>query len=210
MERTYPNVLTREGVMGEEYNRWSSRVTPTHNVTLPFTRMLAGPMDYTPGGFDNVTKAEFKPRAASLKVMGTRVHQTALLVVYESELQIVADNPASYEGQKELAFIKAVPASWDETRVLNGVPMQYITMARRRGNEWFVGSITNEEARDLDVPLSFLGSGAYDAEIYSDGPNAATQPKDSALAKQRVNAKTVLKLKLAPGGGSAVRLSPTR
>ena len=210
MERTYPNVLTREGVMGEEYNRWSSRVTPTHNVTLPFTRMLAGPMDYTPGGFDNVTKEKFKPRAASLNVMGTRVHQTALFVVYESELQIVADNPASYEGQKELEFIKAVPASWDETRVINGVPMQYITMARRRGNEWFVGSITNEEARDLDVPLSFLGSGAYNAEIYSDGPNAAAQPKDSALAKQSVNAKTVLKLKLAPGGGAAIRLVPAR
>ena len=175
-------------------------------MTLAFTRMLAGPMDYTPGGFDNVTQEDFKPRAASLMVMGTRVHQTALFVVFESELQIVADSPAAYEGQKELEFLKAVPASWDETRVLNGVPPKYITIARRRGNEWFVGSITNWDARELDVPLSFLGSGAYDAEIYSDGPNAAAQPKDSVVEKRRVNAQTVLKLKLAPGGGSGQRL----
>jgi alpha-glucosidase len=210
MQRTYPNVMTREGVLGEEYNRWSNRVTPKHNVMLAFTRMLAGPMDYTPGGFDNVTKAEFKPRAESLKVMGTRVHQTALFAVYESELQIVADNPASYDGQKETAFIKAAPASWDETRVLNGVPGQYITVARRSGKDWFVGTITDETPRELDLPLSFLGRGAYDAEIYSDGPKAATEPKDSVFAKQRVDAKTVLKLKLATGGGSAIRLVPAR
>ena len=210
MERTYPNVLTREAVMGEEYNRWSTRVTPQHNVDLAFTRSLAGPMDYTPGGFDNVLQKDFKPRAASLNVMGTRVHQVALFVIMESELQIVADNPAAYEGQKELDFIRAVPASWDETRVVGGVPGKYATFARRRGDEWFVGSITNGEARDLDLPLSFLGSGQYDAEIYADGPNAATQPKDSAVEKRRVDAKTVLKLKLAPGGGNAIRLAPVR
>ena len=210
MERTYPNVVTREGVMGEEYNRWSARVTPRHNVALAFTRMLAGPMDYTPGGFDNATAAKFAPRAASLNAMGTRVHQTALFVVFESELQTVADSPAAYEGQKELEFLKAVPASWDETRVVNGVPPEYITVARRRGDEWFVGSITDWDARELDVPLSFLGGGAYDAEIYADGPNAANEAKDSVVEKRRVNAQTVLKLKLAPGGGSAIRLVPVR
>ena len=120
--------------MGAEYNRWSARVTPRHNVTLAFTRMLAGPMDYTPGGFDNVTRENFTSQhGAALTVMGTRAHQTALFVVFESELQIVADSPAAYEGQKELEFLKAVPASWDETRVLNGVPPKYITIARRRG-----------------------------------------------------------------------------
>jgi alpha-glucosidase len=103
-----------------------------------------------------------------------------------------------------------VPASWDETRVLNGVPPKYITVARRKGNEWFVGSITDWDARELDVPLNFLGSGDYDAEIYSDGPNAATEPKDSVVEKHRVNAQTVLKLKLATGGGSAIRLVPVR
>jgi alpha-glucosidase len=208
--RTFPNVLTREGVMGAEYNRWSARVTPRHNVTLAFTRMLAGPMDYTPGGFTNVTREEFTPRTTAPMVMHTRAHATALFVVFESEVEMVADSPDAYDGQKELDFLKAVPASWDETRVLNGVPPKYITVARRRGNEWFVGSITNEDARDLDVPLSFLGNGAYDAEIYSDGPNAAAKPADSVVEKRRVNAQTVLKLKLAPAGGSAIRLVPAR
>ncbi len=211
MERTYPNVLTREGVMGAEYLTWSARVTPKHDVTLAFTRMLAGPMDYTPGGFDNLTKEDFwSAHGTALKVMGTRVHQTALFVVFESEFQIIADSPAAYEGQKELDFIKAVPASWDETRVLNGVPPKYITIARRCGSEWFVGSITDWDPRELDVPLGFLGSGAYDAEIYADGPNAAAQPTDSVVGKRRVNAQTVLKLKLAPGGGCAIRLVPVR
>jgi len=210
MGRTFPNVLTREGVMGAEYNRWSARITPKHNVTLAFTRMLAGPMDYTPGGFDNVTPENFVPRSASLMVKGTRAHQTALFVVFESELQIVSDSPAAYKGEKETAFLQAVPASWDETRVLNGVPPEYITIARRSGNDWFIGSITNWDARELDVPLRFLGSGTYNAEIYADGPNAAAQPKDSVVKNRRVNAQTVLKLKLAPGGGSAIRLVPVR
>jgi alpha-glucosidase len=211
MRRTYPNVLTREGVMGAEYNTWSARITPQHNVTLAFTRMLAGPMDYTPGGFDNVTKENFTSlHGPALTVMSTRTHQIAMFVVYESEFQIISDSPSAYEGQKELEFLKAVPASWDETRVLNGVPPKYITIARRRGNEWFVGSITDWDARDIDVPLSFLGSGAYNAEIYADGPNAAAQPKDSVLAKRRVDARTVLKLKLAPAGGSAIRLVPVQ
>ena len=211
MRRTYPNVLTREGVMGAEYNSWSARVTPRHNVTLPFTRMLAGPMDYTPGGFDNVTKENFAVgHEAALTVMGTRTHQTAMFVVYESEFQIVSDSPSVYEGQKELEFLKAVPASWDETRFLNGAPGKYITLARRSGNEWYVGSMTDWDARDIDLPLSFLGSGAYSAEVYSDGPKAATQPKDSVVETRRVNAQTVLKLKLAPGGGCAIRLIPVR
>jgi alpha-glucosidase len=208
--RTYPNVMTREGVMGAEYNRWSARVTPRHNVALAFTRMLAGPMDYTPGGFNNVTREDFVPRTTAPMVMHTRAHATALFVVFESGLQMVADSPDAYEGQKELDFLKAVPAAWDETRVLNGVPPKYITIARRRGNEWFLGSITDWDARDLDVPLSFLASGAYDAEIYADGPNAAAQPKDSVLEKRRVDARTVLKLKLAPGGGSAIRFVPVQ
>ena len=209
MRRTFPNVLTREGVMGAEYNRWSARVTPLHNVTLAFTRMLAGPMDYTPGGLANVTREAFEPRSAPM-VMSTRTHQTALFVVFESEFEMVADSPAAYEGQKELDFLRAVPASWDETRVLNGVPPKYITIARRHGNEWYLGSITDWDARELDVPLSFLGSGAYDAEIYADGPNAAAQPKDSVVEKRRVDARTVLKLKLAPAGGSAIRFVPVR
>ena len=172
--------------------------------------MLAGPMDATPGGFNNVLRENFESRTTNPMVMSTRTHQTALFVVFESELQMVADSPDAYDGQKEIEFLKAVPASWDETRVLNGVPAKYITIARRRGNEWFMGSITDRDARELDVPLSFLASGAYDAEIYSDGPKAATQPTDSVAEKRRVNAQTILKLRLAPAGGSAIRLVPVR
>ncbi|MGD0410616.1 MAG: glycoside hydrolase family 97 protein [Verrucomicrobiota bacterium] len=205
--RTFPNVLTREGVMGEEYNRWSARVTPKHNVTLAFTRMLAGPMDYTPGSMDNVTVEDFVPRSAPM-VMTTRTHQTALFVVFESELQMVGDFPTAFDGLKELDFLKAVPTSWDETRVLNGVPGKYITIARRSGKDWFVGGITDWDARELDVPLLFLAGGRYIAEIYADGPNAAAQPKESAVEKRQVNSSTVLKLRLAPGGGIAIRLVP--
>ena len=208
LRRTYPNVLTREGVMGAEYNKWSARETPVHNTTLPFTRMLAGPMDYTPGGFDNVTKANFEARNIEPSVMGNRVHQLALFVVFESPFQMVADHPAAYDGQKEMAFLDAVPTTWDETHVLNGRPGRFITIARRKGREWYIGSITNWDARELEVPLTFLGSGKYTAEIYSDGPNAATQPKESAVEKQTVDASTTLKLKLAPGGGSAIRIVP--
>jgi alpha-glucosidase len=208
LRRTWPNVLTREGVMGAEYNKWSARETPTHNVTLAFTRMLAGPMDYTPGGFDNVTREAFRPRDAGPSVMGTRAHQTALFVVFESAFQMVADHPSAYDGQKELAFLKAVPATWDETRVINGRPARYITIARRSGREWYVGAITNWDPRAVDLPLTFLGGGAFNAEIYADGPNAAAEPKDSVLEKRRVDAGTVLKLKLAPGGGCAIRLVP--
>ena len=210
LRRTYPNVLTREGVMGAEYNKWSARETPVHNTTLPFTRMLAGPMDYTPGGFENVTKDQFEARNSNPMVMGTRVHQTALFVVFESAFQMVADYPGAYDGQKETEFLKTVPATWDETRVINGRPARFITIARRSGREWYVGSITNWDPRELDLPLSFLGAGSYNAEIYADGPNAATQAKDSVLEKRSVDAKTVLKLKLAPGGGAAIRLVPAR
>ncbi len=209
MRRTYPNVLTREGVMGAEYNKWSARITPKHNVTLAFTRMLAGPMDYTPGGFTNVTPDHFEPRNIAPMVMGTRAHQTALYVVFESELQMVADSPDAYTGEKETAFLQAVPASWDETRVVNGTPPEYITVARRRGRDWFVGSIT-DGPRQLQIPLNFLGSGDYEAEVYSDGPNAGSNPTDCTLERRRVNTQTVLSLKLAPGGGAALRITPVR
>lgn len=208
LRRTYPNVMTREGVMGLEYSKWSARITPKHNVTLAFTRMLAGPMDYTPGGFNNVTKAEFQPRNQFPMVMGTRAHETALYVVFESALQMLADHPGSYEDQKELAFLKAVPATWDETRVVNGVPTQFITIARRKGSEWYVGSITDWNPREIEVPLTFLGGGNFKADIWADAPDAATNAKSTTQQSQAVTSQSVLKLKLAPGGGAAIRITP--
>ncbi len=208
LRRTYPNVLTREGGMGLEYLKWSASITPKYNATLPFTRLLAGPHDYTPGGFDNVTREAFQSRNDFPMVMGTRAHQTALYVVFESPFQMLADFPGAYDGQKELEFLKAVPTTWDETRGLNGVPSKYVTIARRRGTEWYIGSITDWDARELEVPLSFLGSGSYTAQIYADAPDASTEPKHSTREEKRVDAKTVLKLKLASGGGCAIRIVP--
>ena len=206
LRRTYPNLLTREGVMGMEYSKWSARVTPEHNVILPFTRMLAGPMDYTPGGFDNVTREEFVPRNRFPTVMGTRAHQLAMYVVYESALQMLSDYPEAYAGQKELEFLRVVPAAWDETRVLNGLPGEYVTIARRRGNDWFVGSMNGWTARELEISLNFLGPREYMAEIYADGPDAEKNPKQTIREEKRVTAATRLKIKMASGGGQAIRI----
>jgi alpha-glucosidase len=208
MSRTWPNVITREAVMGLEYSKWSARITPDHDVMLAFTRMLAGPMDYTPGGFDNVTPAEFEPRNVKPMVMGTRAHQLALYVVFDSPLEMVADYPEAYQGQKDFDFIKEVPASWDETRAVNGKVGEFVTLARRRGRDWYLGAITNWDAREVNIPLEFLGSGVYTAEIYADAPDAGVNPKHTAIEQKRVSAATVLKMNLAPGGGLAVRLSP--
>jgi alpha-glucosidase len=170
--------------------------------------MLAGPMDFTPGGFRNVTRAAFEPRNVEPMTMGTRAHQLALFVVFESAFEMVADHPEAYQGQKETAFLSAVPTVWDETRVLNGQVGEWITIARRRGKEWFVGSITDWSAREMDVPLDFLGNGEYVAEVYADGADAAEEPTHTAITQQRVRRGAVLHLKMVTGGGCAVRIRP--
>jgi alpha-glucosidase len=210
MERTWPNVLGYEAVLGMEQSKAGARDNPVHHVTLPFTRMLAGPMDYTPGGFDNVTKDEFEPRQEHPMVMGTRAHQLAMYAVYEAPFQMVSDHPAAYKDQPAFEFIKRVPATWDETRVLNGDPGEYVTVARRHGNEWFLGSMTNWTARGLEIPLTFLGSGRYTAEIYQDAEDAGTYPKNIRVLKETVDRSTRLKAPLASGGGYAVRFVPAR
>ena len=174
LRRTYPNLVTREGVMGKEYSKWSARVTPVHNTTLPFTRMLAGPMDYTPGAFNNSNLENFVGRNVMPMSLGTRAQELALFVVFESPLEMVSDYPEQYKGQKAFDFIKQVPATWDEVHVIDGLPMRYITLARRSGKDWYVGSLTNWEERNTKVPLDFLGDGKYVAEIYADAPDAAT------------------------------------
>jgi alpha-glucosidase len=208
LERTWPNVLTREGVLGLEYNKWSGRVTPEHNVMLAFTRLIAGPMDYTPGGFLNVTREEFQPRNIHPMVMGTRAHQTALFVVYLSPFEMVSDHPEAYQGQKELKFLSAVPATWDETRVITGKVGEYIAVARRKGQEWFIGSIAGRSGVELDLPLEFLGAGQYTAEIYSDAPDADQHPMNTVVEEKKVNRSGLLHVKMAPGGGQAVRVRP--
>ena len=208
MDRTWPNVLGYEAVAGMEQNKANARDNPEHEVTLPFTRMLAGPMDYTPGGFRNVGKADFEARNLSPEVMGTRARQLAMYVIYFAPFQMVSDHPGAYKDQPAFEFIKAVPASWDETRALGGSPGEFITVARRQGSEWFVGSMSNWSPRELDLPLSFLGAGKYRAEIYADATDADRYPINTSIRKQTVDRTTHLKMQLAPGGGYALRLVP--
>jgi alpha-glucosidase len=208
IERTWPNVLTREGVLGLEYNKWSARVTPEHNVMLAFTRLIAGPMDYTPGGFLNTTREEFQPRDLHPMVMGTRAHQTALFVVYLSPFEMVSDHPEAYQGQKELKFLSAVPSTWDETRVLTGKVGEYIAVARRTGRDWFIGSIAGRNAVEIDLPLEFLGTGDYTAEIYADAADADVHPMNTVVEQKKVNRSGRIHVKMAPGGGQAIHIRP--
>jgi len=208
LERTFPNVLGYEGVLGMEWNKGTARDNPEHHLMLPFTRMLAGTMDYTPGGFNNVTPAEFQPRNVKPMVQCTRAQQLAMYVVYESPFQMVSDYPGAYEDQPAFQFIKDVPASWDETRGFNGLPGEFITVARRNGHEWFLGSMCNSTGRELKVPLDFLDLWTYRAEIYADAIDAGENPKHVGISTKTVTRDSVLDLKLAPGGGCAVRFVP--
>ncbi len=210
-ERTWPNLLTREGVMGLEYLKWSDRTTAKHDVTVPFTRMLAGPMDYTPGGFRNVRPAEFAPRNVLPLVMTTRAHQLALYVVFDSPLQMLADSPAAYRGAPGAEFLKAVPASWDETRVLDGRIGEYVVIARRRGADWFIGAITDAPRR-LRIPLAFAGPGAFEGTVYADVPETAQTPTSVGITPLKLTSTTrapgQLTVDLVQGGGAAVQLHP--
>jgi alpha-glucosidase len=210
LRRTYPNLLTREGVMGLEYDKWSDRVTPEHDVTIPFTRMLAGPMDYTPGCFNNATREQFKPRNLEPMCQGTRAHQLAMYVVFESPLVMLADYPEDYDHNPGMGFLDKVPTVWDETKVLNGEPAQYVTIARRHGDTWYLGAMTNWDARDLDVPLSFLGPGEYQAQIFADGADADKVATSLAISRKKMGMLDKLTIHLAPGGGAAVIFAPAR
>ncbi len=208
MDRTWPNVVGYEAVLGMEQSKAGGRDNPDSHVMLPFTRMLAGAMDYTPGGFENVTRAAFEPRSQRPMVMGTRAHHLAMYAVYQAPIQMVADYPAAYQDQPSFEFIKNVPATWDETKVLNGLPGEYITLARRRGPEWFLGAMTNWTPRQFDVPLTFLGPGQYRAEIYADASDSDRYPKNVSITKKTVDRTSRLNLQLATGGGCAVRFVP--
>jgi alpha-glucosidase len=165
-------------------------------------------MDYTPGAFGNSNLKNFMARNIMPMGLGTRAHELALFVVFESPFQMVSDYPEHYQGQKEFDFIKHVPATWDEVRVVSGMPMENITLARRSGKDWYVGSLTNWDARNVKVPLSFLGSGKYVAEIYADAPDAAAEATHTTLTKQPVDQTTVLDVQMVSGGGNAIWIHP--
>ncbi len=209
MTRTWPNLISAEGVRGLEWSKWGAETEPEHNVTLPFTRMFLGPMDYTPGAMLNAQKASFAPIFHRPMSLGTRCHQLAMYVAYESPLQMLADSPSNYLREPEaMEFLAAVPTEWDETKVLDARIADYVLVARRSGSDWYVGAMTDWTPRELEVDFSFLPEGNFQMQAYEDGANADRYGSDYKMVKSRVNGTTKLRIKLAPGGGWAARIHP--
>jgi alpha-glucosidase len=207
LERTWPNFMSREWARGNEYEAWSDGNPPDHTCILPFTRVLAGPLDYTPGIIGIFFK-EYKPNN---RIHTTLAKQLALMVVIYSPLQMAADLPENYKDHPAFQFIKDVPADWDNTKVLNGKIGDYVTIARKKNNSWYIGSITDENAREFTFKLDFLDEKVnYQAIIYADGPKAdwVSNPLDYVIEKKFVKKDDEFIVKLAAGGGQAVVIKP--
>jgi hypothetical protein len=205
--RTYPNMMTREGVRGMEYNAWSEGNPPEHETILPFTRMLAGPLDYTPVIFD-VLFEQYKPEN---RVRSTLARQLALFIVLYSPMQMAADLIENYDDHPAFKFIEDAPVDWDDTRVLDAAIGDYVVIARRNGRAWYIGAVTDEEARQVEVPLSFLEPGVgYRATVYADAPGTdwQTNPGAYEIHEEMVGSGTVLRMRLAAAGGQAVSIVP--
>ena len=205
LERTYPNLLTHEGVMNLEYDKWDNvGITPEHEVTVPFTRMLAGPLDFHQGSFRTVRPEAFKPRNDAPLVMGTPARTLASYVVYQNHLSMVADYPSAYRGHPGLPILTAIPTTWDDTRVLDAKVGEYIVIARRSGSAWYIGVMTDGKERSFDLPLQFLSTGRFTAEVASDDDSAKY---GMSISKQTVTRNDNIKLKLASGGGGLIRFA---
>jgi alpha-glucosidase len=180
-------------------------------VTVPFIRMFAGPMDYTPGAMSNAHRKDFVPSFDRPMSQGTRAHQLAMYVIYESPLQMLADSPSQYRANpSSLAFIRQVPVQWDESRVLHASLGRYLAMARRHGDSWYVGAMTGTEGRELALDLSFLGEGSYQLSSMEDGPNAEVFATDVQPGSAVVTRDSRLSMRLAPGGGWAAIIRKTK
>jgi alpha-glucosidase len=213
LHKTYPNVINFEGVHGLEQMKWSAASVDqmTYDVTIPFIRMVAGPLDYTQGAMRNATRSNYHPVNSEPMSQGTRCHQLAQYVIFESPLNMLCDSPSNYMAEPECTrFIAEIPTTWDETVALNGEIAKYVSIARRKGDTWYVGSMTNWDARSLELDLSFLGDGNYTAEIYKDGVNAHRVAKDYKKEVIDVPANRKLNVNLAPGGGLAVKITAKR
>ena len=208
MEIRYPGLLTREGVYGLENSRWRTDCTPQHQVSIPFIRQWAGPMDFTPGSMLNAQPESFSPVPDEPMSMGTRCHQIAMYIVYESPLQMVSDSPSKYdENPESLDFISKIPTVWDETVPLMGKIGEVAGVARRSGQNWFIGVMNGNDAPIcVEIPLDFLGDGRYGMTLFSDGANAGLNAKDHRITGSAVSASDVLKLELARNGGAAAML----
>jgi alpha-glucosidase len=204
LNRKYPNILSYEGVRGLENYKWSNEeATPPHEVTLPFTRMVLGGMDFTPGAMHNANLKDFHIRYNSPMSLGTRAHQVAMYAVYESPLQMLADNPSNYLMEPACTkFIAGFPTTWDETIPLEGKIGEFVAIARRKGNKWYIGAMSNWTSRTINLSLDFLKKGVrYHAEILADGINADRYAQDYTLTQSTIIGGSIVQIKMQPGGG---------
>jgi alpha-glucosidase len=206
LERTYPNQITREGILGNEYNRWSKRVTTEHKLTLPFTRFLTGPADFTPGGFLNRQPEQFKIDTAAAQVQGTRAQEFALFVVYNSPITVACDLPDHYRNQSGADFLKIVPTVWDETKVIDASVSDYIVEARRSGDNWFIGAFTDNTARNFNIPLNFLPKGKYKLKVWKDAKDSNINAEHLEMEERIVSATDKLSISMVMNGGYVARL----
>jgi alpha-glucosidase len=209
LNRTYPNVINYEGVNGLEQLKWSpeSYDMVTYDVTIPFIRMIAGPMDYTQGAMRNAARGSYRPINSEPMSQGTRCRQLATYVIFESPFNMLCDNPSNYMREEECTkFIATVPTVWDQTVALDGKVSEYVAIARKHENDWYVGALTNWDAREMELDLSFLGEGNFKAEIFKDGVNADRAGRDYKKEVITLPANKKLKIKMAPGGGFAAHI----
>ena len=207
IQRTYPNVVGNEGVKGMENVKWAVEDVPRYDVSLPYIRMMAGPMDYTPGAMRNSNRRNFRPINSDPMSQGTRCHQLAMYVIFEVPFQMLSDNATIYMKEQESTdFITKVPTIFDETVPLDGKVAEYVAIARRKGDTWYVGAITNWTPRELSIDFSFLGEGEWKAVIFKDGINAGRDATDYKKETITISSADKLKINLAPGGGWAARI----
>jgi len=207
LQRTYPNVVGYEGVKGLENYKWATEDQPRYCVSIPFIRMMAGPMDYTPGAMRNSVKENFRPIGGNPMSQGTRCNQLAMYVMFEAPFQMLSDNPTTYMKEQECTdFIAKTPTTFDESVALDGNVGEYAAIARKKGDTWFVGAMSNWTPRELTLDFSFLGSGNYRAVVFKDGTNADRDATDYKKEVIKISATDKLKIQLAPGGGWVARI----
>ncbi len=206
LSRTYPNEFTREGTLNYECDKWNELVTPDADLNIVFTRMLAGSTDYHLGGFRAAPPSKFKIQYTKPLVMGTRCHMLAMYVVLENYQGMVCDYPEAYIGQPGFEVLQHIPTIWDETHVTNAQVDEYVSIARRKRNDWYIGSITNHDSREVAINLDFLPEGNYTATVYSDAADVTKNPNHLIKEIKTINKSMPLKIALSQGGGNVIIL----
>lgn len=208
LHRTYPNEFTREGTLNYEHCKWDTDTDADHDISMPFTRALAGAADYHLGGFRSLPRDRFKIQERNPYVQSTRCHMLAMYVVLESYLGMVCDTPEAYEGQPGFEFLQAVPTTWDQTVVPAASVNEYVAIARRSGDDWYIGSINNSQARSIEVALDFLAPGSYSATIYKDAEDTHIDSNHLIKEVKTVTSKDKISLPLASDGGAVIQIRP--